>query len=60
LETIEALEELTHRQLLQEAAGAYRFQHELIRQVLAAGLRPGRKRLLVRRSNAAASLPLPR
>ncbi|MDH7489883.1 MAG: AAA family ATPase [Anaerolineae bacterium] len=58
LETMDSLDELVARQLLVETAGGretypYRFQHELTRRVVEAGLGPVRRQLLHRRAGRA-------
>jgi len=53
LETMDSLDELVAHQLLVEQAAGYRFQHEIVREVVYRELRPGRRRLLHRRAREA-------
>ncbi len=50
MEAIDALDELVARQLMVEQPPGYRFQHELTRQTVEAGLSPVRRQLLHRRA----------
>ena len=49
LETMDGLDELVAHQLLVEQAAGYRFQHEIVQEVVYRELSPGRRRLLHRR-----------
>jgi DNA-binding SARP family transcriptional activator len=53
METLDGLDELVERQLLDEQDGGYRFRHELLRDAVYDHLSHGRRRLLHRRAGEA-------
>jgi predicted ATPase len=53
LETLDALDSLAARRLLDTREDAYRFQHDLVRRVVETGMSPLRRRLLHRRAGRA-------
>jgi len=53
METLDGLDELVARQLLVEERSSYRFQHDLTRRAVEAGLSPVRYQLLHRRAGRA-------
>jgi len=52
-EVVDALEQLSARQLISENAGTYQFDHDLIRNIVYRDLSAGRRQLLHRRAAAA-------